>query len=73
MQGLRRLTTLQAAKQRAFRFSLVAERPALPMTCAQKAKGYGRNAGIEGAINEGHRVLLVEDLASEGVQTVLCG
>ena len=31
-----------------------------------KPKGFGRNAQIEGELKEGARVLLVEDLASEG-------
>ena len=45
----------------------IAERLALPMLYVRKqAKGFGRNAQIEGRIEEGARVLLVEDLASEG-------
>jgi orotate phosphoribosyltransferase len=32
----------------------------------KKPKGFGRNAQIEGEMAEGARVLLVEDLASEG-------
>jgi len=32
----------------------------------KKAKGFGRNAQIEGEMAEGARVLLVEDLISEG-------
>ena len=47
--------------------ALVAERLALPMTYVRKKpKGYGRNARIEGAIHEGQRVLLVEDLTTDG-------
>lgn len=47
--------------------ALVAERLALPMTYVRKkAKGYGRNARIEGEIREGQRVLLVEDLTTDG-------
>jgi orotate phosphoribosyltransferase len=47
--------------------ALVAERMALPMTYVRKKpKGYGRNARIEGAMTEGQRVLLVEDLATDG-------
>ena len=47
--------------------ALVAERMALPMTYVRKKpKGYGRNARIEGAMSEGHRVLLVEDLTTDG-------
>ena len=32
----------------------------------KQAKGFGRNAQIEGELKDGARVLLVEDLASEG-------
>ncbi|OUD08659.1 orotate phosphoribosyltransferase [Marivivens niveibacter] len=47
--------------------ALVAERMALPMTYVRKKpKGYGRNARIEGAMTEGQRALLVEDLTTDG-------
>ena len=47
--------------------ALVAERLGLPMTYVRKKpKGYGRNARIEGAMTEGQRVLLVEDLTTDG-------
>ena len=47
--------------------AFVAERLALPMSYVRKKpKGYGRNARIEGAMSEGQRVLLVEDLATNG-------
>ena len=47
--------------------ALVAERLALPMTYVRKKpKGYGRNARIEGVMTEGERVLLVEDLTTDG-------
>ncbi|QQA44105.1 orotate phosphoribosyltransferase [Pelagovum pacificum] len=47
--------------------AFVAERLALPMTYVRKKpKGYGRNARIEGAMSEGQRVLLVEDLTTDG-------
>ena len=47
--------------------ALVAERLALPMTYVRKKpKGYGRNARIEGVMSPGQRVLLVEDLATDG-------
>lgn len=47
--------------------ALVAERMALPMTYVRKKpKGYGKNARIEGAMTEGERVLLVEDLTTDG-------
>jgi len=45
----------------------VAERLALPMAYVRKKpKGYGRNARIEGVMREGDRVLLVEDLTTDG-------
>jgi orotate phosphoribosyltransferase len=47
--------------------ALVAERLALPMTYVRKKpKGYGRNARIEGVMTEDQRVLLVEDLTTDG-------
>ncbi len=47
--------------------ALVAERLALPMTYVRKKpKGYGRNARIEGEMTPGQRVLLVEDLTTDG-------
>jgi len=47
--------------------ALVAERMGLPMTYVRKKpKGYGRNARIEGQMSEGQRVLLVEDLTTDG-------
>jgi orotate phosphoribosyltransferase len=47
--------------------ALVAERLALPMTYVRKKpKGYGRNARIEGVMAEGDRVLLIEDLTTDG-------
>jgi orotate phosphoribosyltransferase len=45
----------------------LAERLSLPMLyIRKKPKGFGRMAQIEGEMTEGARVLLVEDLASEG-------
>jgi len=45
----------------------IAERLGLPMTYIRKQpKGFGRNAQIEGHLPEGSRVLLVEDLATDG-------
>ena len=47
--------------------AMVAERLGLPMTYVRKKpKGYGRNARIEGEMREGQRVLLVEDLTTDG-------
>lgn len=45
----------------------IAERLALPMLYVRKKpKGFGRDAQIEGALAEGARVLLVEDLTTDG-------
>ena len=45
----------------------VADRMHLPMQYVRKkSKGFGRNAQIEGLLNPGQRVLLVEDLATDG-------
>jgi len=47
--------------------AMVAERMDLPMTyIRKKPKGYGRNARIEGVMAPGQRVLLVEDLTTDG-------
>tara|TARA_R110002072_G_scaffold847_18_gene6830 strand:- start:1625 stop:2302 length:678 start_codon:yes stop_codon:yes gene_type:complete len=47
--------------------AMVAERMGLPMTYVRKKpKGYGRNARIEGDMTPGQRVLLVEDLTTDG-------
>ena len=45
----------------------IAQRFGLPMQYVRKkAKGFGRNAQIEGDIREGARTLLVEDLTTDG-------
>lgn len=45
----------------------IADRLALPMQYVRKKpKGFGRDARIEGDIHEGQRVLLVEDLTTDG-------
>ena len=45
----------------------IADRLALPMLYVRKQpKGFGRNAQIEGTFRDGDRVLLVEDLATDG-------
>ena len=45
----------------------MADRLGLPMQYVRKqAKGFGRNSQIEGEIKEGQRVLLVEDLTTDG-------
>ena len=45
----------------------MAEKLELPMLYVRKRpKGFGRNAQIEGHVEEGQRVLLVEDMTSDG-------
>ena len=45
----------------------LSDRMMLPMLYVRKKpKGFGRDAQIEGALSEGSRVLLVEDLATDG-------
>ena len=45
----------------------IAERLGLPMLYVRKKpKGFGRNAQIEGSFAEGARILLVEDLTTDG-------
>lgn len=47
--------------------AMIAERLALPMSYVRKKpKGYGRNARIEGQMGAHDRVLLVEDLTTDG-------
>lgn len=47
--------------------AFVAERMGLPMTyIRKKPKGHGRGARIEGDMTEDQRVLLVEDLTTDG-------
>jgi len=50
----------------------IADRLALPMLYVRKQpKGFGRMAQIEGDMAEGNRVLLVEDLATDGGSKLL--
>lgn len=50
----------------------IAERLGLPMLYVRKkAKGFGRNAQIEGTFEPGARVLLVEDLMTDGGSKVV--
>ena len=45
----------------------MADKLALPMQYVRKqAKGFGRNAQIEGEVKDGQRVLLVEDMTTDG-------
>jgi len=47
--------------------AFLAERMAMPMQYVRKKpKGFGRDARIEGDISEGQRILLVEDLTTDG-------
>jgi orotate phosphoribosyltransferase len=49
----------------------ISDRLSLPMLYVRKKpKGFGRNAQIEGDFKEGDRVVLVEDLASDGASKV---
>ena len=66
--GFEAFTNIAGGETAGIPFSaLVAERLALPMTYVRKKpKGYGRNARIEGVMGEGDRVLLVEDLTTDG-------
>ncbi|MGE5502899.1 MAG: orotate phosphoribosyltransferase [Actinomycetota bacterium] len=49
----------------------ISDRMMLPMLYVRKKpKGFGRNAQIEGDFKEGSRVVLVEDLASDGASKV---
>jgi len=49
----------------------IADRMGLPMQYVRKKpKGFGRNAQIEGQLAEGSRVLLVEDLTTDGKSKV---
>ena len=49
----------------------MAERLELPMIyVSKKPKGFGRNTQIEGHITEGQRVLLVEDMTTDGLSKV---
>jgi orotate phosphoribosyltransferase len=51
--------------------AFVAERLNLPMQyIRKKPKGFGRGAQIEGKLDDGQRVLLVEDLATDGKSKV---
>jgi orotate phosphoribosyltransferase len=49
----------------------IADRLMLPMQYVRKkAKGFGRNAQIEGEVKDGSRVLLVEDMTTDGSSKV---
>ncbi|MFM2355431.1 MAG: orotate phosphoribosyltransferase [Pseudomonadota bacterium] len=66
--GVEAFTNIAGGETAGIPFSaFVAERLALPMTYVRKKpKGYGRNARIEGLMTDADRVLLVEDLATDG-------
>ena len=47
--------------------ALIAERLSLPLTYVRKKqKGYGKNSRIEGLMRKNDRVLLVEDMTTDG-------
>ena len=66
--GLEAFSNIAGGETAGIPFSaLVAERMALPMTYVRKKpKGYGKNARIEGVMTDKDRVLLVEDLTTDG-------
>ncbi len=66
--GMEAFTNIAGGETAGIPFAaLVAERLALPMSYVRKKpKGYGRNARIEGVMTEADRVLLVEDLTTDG-------
>ena len=66
--GFEAFTSIAGGETAGIPFSaFVAERLALPMTYVRKKpKGYGRNARIEGVMTEDDKVLLVEDLTTDG-------
>jgi len=66
--GLEAFDTIAGGETAGIPFAaFVAERMALPMIYVRKKpKGHGRAAQIEGNLREGARVLLVEDLATDG-------
>lgn len=66
--GFEAFTNVAGGETAGIPFSaFVAERMALPMTYVRKKpKGYGRNARIEGVMTEDDRVLLIEDLTTDG-------
>jgi orotate phosphoribosyltransferase len=66
--GLEAFDTIAGGETAGIPFAaFVAERMGLPMSYVRKQpKGYGRTAQIEGEMREGDRVLLVEDLTTDG-------
>lgn len=66
--GLERFDAVAGGETAGIPFAAwIAERMGLPMLYVRKKpKGFGRNAQIEGDLKEGARVLLVEDLTTEG-------
>lgn len=66
--GFERLDAIAGGETAGIPFAAwIAERLALPMVYVRKApKGFGRGAQIEGHWRDGDRMLLVEDLATDG-------
>lgn len=71
--GFERFDTVAGGETAGIPFAAwMADRLQLPMQYVRKKpKGFGRNAQIEGDVVEGQRVLLVEDLASDGRSKVM--
>jgi orotate phosphoribosyltransferase len=66
--GFERIDTVAGGETAGIPFAAwIAERLMLPMQYVRKKpKGFGRQAQIEGELLEGQRVLLVEDLTTDG-------
>ncbi|TDT91349.1 MULTISPECIES: orotate phosphoribosyltransferase [Azorhizobium] len=66
--GFEQFDTVAGGETAGIPFSAwIADRLMLPMQYVRKKpKGFGRNAQIEGHLDEGSRVLLVEDLTTDG-------
>ena len=65
---MRHMMQLLAARQLAFRLLLGCQRKWTSQCniSAKSPKGFGRDAQIEGLIEDGQHILLVEDLATDG-------
>ncbi|WP_216797303.1 orotate phosphoribosyltransferase [Candidatus Vallotia tarda] len=66
--GFEKITSVAGGETAGIPFAAwIADRMGLPMQyIRKKPKGFGRNAQIEGVLLEGSRVLLVEDLTTDG-------
>ncbi len=70
--GHERLDALAGGETAGIPFAAwLAERTGLPMQYVRKKpKGFGRDARIEGAIAKGQRVLLIEDMTTDGASKI---